>query len=87
MLHIIFGGIISYLIYYNRCSITFIFIFLLQGAQTVLHCAIEPSLSNESGNIYRDCKLYVSKKKLDPDVALHLWDVSAKLTKINESLN
>ncbi|XP_060817976.1 retinol dehydrogenase 11-like isoform X2 [Bombus pascuorum] len=58
-----------------------------QGAQTVLHCAIEPSLSNESGNIYRDCKLYVSKKKLDPDIALRLWDVSAKLTKINESLN
>ncbi|XP_071863020.1 retinol dehydrogenase 11 isoform X1 [Bombus fervidus] len=58
-----------------------------QGAQTVLHCAIEPSLSNESGNIYRDCKLYVSKKELDPDVALRLWDVSAKLTKINESLN
>lgn len=56
-----------------------------QGAQTVLHCAIEPSLSNESGNIYRDCKLYVSKKKLDPDTALHLWDVSEKMTGINET--
>ncbi|XP_034188736.1 retinol dehydrogenase 11 [Osmia lignaria lignaria] len=57
-----------------------------QGAQTVLHCAIEPSLSNESGNIYRDCKLYNSKKKLDPDVALRLWETSAKLTGINETL-
>ncbi|XP_053972878.1 retinol dehydrogenase 11-like [Hylaeus volcanicus] len=56
-----------------------------QGAQTVLHCAIEPSLSNESGNIYRDCKLYFSKKELDPDIALRLWDVSAKLTGINET--
>ena len=56
-----------------------------QGAQTVLHCAIEPSLSNESGNIYRDCKPYVSKKELDPDVALRLWDVSEKLTGINET--
>ncbi|CAL7948413.1 unnamed protein product [Xylocopa violacea] len=57
-----------------------------QGAQTVLHCAIEPSLSNESGNIYRDCKLYVSKKNLDPDIALRLWDMSEKLTKINDTL-
>ena len=56
-----------------------------QGAQTVLHCAVEPSLSNESGNIYRDCKPYVSKKELDPDVALRLWDVSEKLTGINET--
>ncbi|XP_003706327.1 retinol dehydrogenase 11 [Megachile rotundata] len=50
-----------------------------QGAQTVLHCAIEPALSNESGNIYRDCKLYISKKQLDPDVASRLWDTSAKM--------
>ncbi|XP_076236628.1 retinol dehydrogenase 11 [Calliopsis andreniformis] len=56
-----------------------------QGAQTVLHCSIEPSLSNESGNIYRDCKLYVSKKKLDPDIAVRLWDVSEKLTAVNET--
>ena len=56
-----------------------------QGAQTVLHCAIEPSLFNDSGNIYRDCKPYVSKKELDPDVALRLWDVSEKLTGINET--
>ncbi|XP_076636597.1 retinol dehydrogenase 12 [Colletes latitarsis] len=54
-----------------------------QGAQTVLYCAIEPSLSNESGNIYRDCKQYFSKKALDPAVALRLWTVSAKLTGIN----
>lgn len=57
-----------------------------QGAQTVLHCAIEPSLHNESGHIYRDCKLYVSKKELDPDVALRLWDVSAKLTGFEEAV-
>lgn len=57
-----------------------------QGAQTVLHCATESSLSNESGNIYRDCKLYVSKKKLDPQVASRLWDVSEKLTRINDTL-
>lgn len=57
-----------------------------QGAQTVLHCATEPGLEKESGHIYRDCKLYVSKKKLDPDVALRLWDVSEKLTNIEETV-
>ncbi|KZC04060.1 PREDICTED: retinol dehydrogenase 11-like [Dufourea novaeangliae] len=56
-----------------------------QGAQTVLHCAIEPFLSEQSGNIYRDCKPYISKKKLDSDTALRLWDVSAKLTGIDET--
>ncbi|XP_071650636.1 retinol dehydrogenase 11 [Temnothorax longispinosus] len=55
-----------------------------QGAQTVLHCATESSLSEESGHLYRDCKLYVSKKDLDPEVALRLWDVSAKLTGTKE---
>ncbi|XP_012063069.1 PREDICTED: retinol dehydrogenase 12-like [Atta cephalotes] len=55
-----------------------------QGAQTVLHCATEPSLSEESGHLYRDCKLYVSKKELDPEVALHLWEVSAKSTGLKE---
>lgn len=56
-----------------------------QGAQTILHCATEPSLSNESGHIYRDCKLYDLKKELDPDVALRLWDISEKLTGIKET--
>jgi len=41
-------------------------------------------LSEESGHLYRDCKLYVSKKDLDPEVALRLWEVSAKLTGIKE---
>ncbi|XP_076303315.1 retinol dehydrogenase 12 isoform X1 [Lasioglossum baleicum] len=57
-----------------------------QGAQTVLHCAIEPSLSEDTGNIYRDCKRYISTKKLDSDVALHLWNVSEKLAGINNEL-
>ncbi|XP_078048610.1 retinol dehydrogenase 12 [Augochlora pura] len=57
-----------------------------QGAQTVLHCAVEPSLSEDSGNIYRDCKPYVTTKKLDSDVALRLWNVSAKLTSFTSEL-
>ncbi|KAG7206336.1 hypothetical protein KM043_003707 [Ampulex compressa] len=50
-----------------------------QGAQTVLHCATEPSLSDESGRMYRDCKPYTMKKKLDSDVALRLWDIHTSL--------
>ncbi|XP_012232193.1 retinol dehydrogenase 12-like isoform X1 [Linepithema humile] len=57
-----------------------------QGAQTVLHCATESLLSEESGHLYRDCKLYVSKKDLDSETALRLWDISAKLTGIKETV-
>ncbi|XP_043478605.1 retinol dehydrogenase 14-like [Leptopilina heterotoma] len=53
-----------------------------QGAQTIVYCALSPTLENESGNIYRDCNLYEPKKILDPEIATKLWDVSAKLTKI-----
>ncbi|XP_033214606.1 retinol dehydrogenase 12-like [Belonocnema kinseyi] len=55
-----------------------------QGAQTVVHCATNFSASIENGKIYRDCKLYEPKMKLDPEVAVKLWDVSAKLTEISD---
>ncbi|XP_063980432.1 retinol dehydrogenase 12-like [Diachasmimorpha longicaudata] len=51
-----------------------------QGAQTVLHCATDASLANESGLLYRDCKVYTSKKTLEPEVAEKLWKISATLT-------
>ena len=57
-------------------------LYILQGAQTVIHCATSPSLGDESGNIYRDCKLYKMKKELDHAVADKLWDISAKLSGI-----
>ncbi|OXU25620.1 hypothetical protein TSAR_010179 [Trichomalopsis sarcophagae] len=56
-----------------------------QGAQSILHCATDPSLANESGNMYRDCKIYKSKKKLEPEIAHRLWEVSAKFTGLEES--
>lgn len=37
-------------------------------------------LSNESGNIYRDCKLYNSKINLQSEIAKKLWEISAKFT-------
>ncbi|XP_015594744.1 retinol dehydrogenase 11 [Cephus cinctus] len=55
-----------------------------QGAQTVLHCATESSLEGESGHIYRDCKVYVSKMKLEPDIASRLWEVSERLTGLDQ---
>lgn len=51
----------------------------------MLHCAIEPSLADESGHIYRNCELYVSVKELDPKVALQLWEVSEKMTAAKET--
>lgn len=50
----------------------------------MLHCATEESLENESGRIYRDCKLFEPKNKLDPEIARQLWDVSSKMTGITE---
>ncbi|KAK0161928.1 hypothetical protein PV327_008325 [Microctonus hyperodae] len=65
------------------------FIFLrtvYQGAQTVLHCATDASLVNENGLLYRDCKIYKSKKELEPEVASKLWESSANLTGLNAVL-
>lgn len=61
-----------------------IFTTYFQGAQTILHCATDPALSNESGNMYRDCKVYVSKKKLEPEISHKLWEASAKFTGLEE---
>lgn len=58
-----------------------------QGAQTVLHCATEESLENESGLIYRDCKIYEPKKQLEPEIASRLWTVSSKMTGCSEEEN
>lgn len=58
-----------------------------QGAQTVLHCATDASLSDENGLLYRDCKVYKSKKELSPEIGLRLWETSAKLVGLREDLN
>ncbi|XP_014213897.1 retinol dehydrogenase 11-like [Copidosoma floridanum] len=56
-----------------------------QGAQTLLYCATDPDLADESGKLYRDCKVYNSKKKLEPEVAHRLWEVSKQLTGLEET--
>ncbi|RZC36022.1 retinol dehydrogenase 11 [Asbolus verrucosus] len=50
-----------------------------QGAQTPIYCATDPSLTNESGLLYRNCSPYVSKIKFDDDIALKLWNESERL--------
>lgn len=61
-----------------------------QGAQTVIYCATEPQLVNESGYLYRDCKKYTSKHNFDDQLGLKLWEVSEKMLQekgiINEKL-
>jgi len=58
-----------------------------QGAQTVLHCATDSTLSDENGLLYRDCKIYKSKKDLSPDIGLRLWETSAKFVGLHEGSN
>lgn len=52
-----------------------------QGAQTPIYCATDPQLDQETGLLYRDCKLYNSKVKFDEDVGKKLWEVSENMIK------
>lgn len=52
-----------------------------QGAQTAIYCATEPSLENESGLLYRDCKNYNSKVIFYDRIARELWEESEKMIK------
>lgn len=44
-----------------------------QGAQTPVYCATEPELENETGLLYRDCKLYDSKAIFYDSISTKLW--------------
>lgn len=57
-----------------------------QGAQTVLHCATDPDLEHETGNIYSNCKQYDQKKELYLSTALQLWYVSDKLSHMEKTV-
>lgn len=50
-----------------------------QGAQTVIYCATEPSLDEETGYLYRECRKYTSKHNFDPKIAVKLWDESVRM--------
>ncbi|XP_068619129.1 retinol dehydrogenase 13-like [Battus philenor] len=55
------------------------------GAQTVLHAALDPQLADSAGDYYVDMKLAKpSEKAQDYELALWLWKVSEKWTRLND---
>ncbi|XP_072307203.1 retinol dehydrogenase 12-like [Eucyclogobius newberryi] len=55
----------------------------IDGAQTSIYCAVEPSLENESGGYYSDCSpAKCSSKAQDDDMAQRLWELSCQTLSI-----
>ncbi|KAG7526193.1 hypothetical protein JOB18_037906 [Solea senegalensis] len=55
----------------------------VQGAQTTIYCAVEPSLEKESGGYYSDCApASCSAAGKDDNVAEKLWELSCRLLSI-----
>jgi len=57
-----------------------------QGAQTSIYCCVDERLAEESGKYYSDCREATpsSQARSDED-AKRLWEISEKLTKLNQS--
>lgn len=56
----------------------------VQGAQTILYAALDPSLTDVSGCYFDNCKIEdVSGNAKNDDLAKWLWKVSEKWTKLN----
>lgn len=57
-----------------------------QGAQTTVHCVVEPSLETVSGKYFMDCKEHeLNAAAQDMVKAGKLWEESAKLVKLTAS--
>ncbi|XP_026147620.1 retinol dehydrogenase 12, like isoform X3 [Mastacembelus armatus] len=55
----------------------------VQGAQTTIYCAVEPSLEKESGGYYSDCApANCSAAGKDNDLAQKLWELSCRMLSI-----
>ncbi|KAF7268579.1 hypothetical protein GWI33_018329 [Rhynchophorus ferrugineus] len=57
----------------------------MQGSQTVIYCATEPSLSDQTALLYRDCKPYGTRTIFFDKVGQDLWTVSQDM--INHVVN
>jgi len=58
------------------------------GAQTTLYCALEPTLENESGKYYSDCKKKnPTRKAQNEDDQKRLWDISEEVVGLKIPLN
>ncbi|CAF0823755.1 unnamed protein product [Brachionus calyciflorus] len=56
-----------------------------QGAQTTIHCAVDESISALSGAYFSDCKpKKLLENALNDEDAKKLWEISEKLTKLND---
>lgn len=52
-----------------------------------MHCALEKSIENDNGKMYRFRKrFHKANKKVDSYSERHLYETSAKLVKLNERL-
>ena len=60
-----------------------------QGAQTTIHCAVDESVANVSGQYFADCKqqALVTEAARDDDAAERLWKLSAKLVGLEQEEN
>ncbi|KAK0133745.1 Retinol dehydrogenase 12 [Merluccius polli] len=56
----------------------------VQGAQTSIYCAVDPSLENESGGYYSDCApASCSRAAQSDESAQRLWEMSCELLSIS----
>ncbi|XP_041824820.1 retinol dehydrogenase 12-like isoform X2 [Melanotaenia boesemani] len=56
----------------------------IQGAQTTIYCAVEPSLVNQSGGYYSDCApAKCCNAGKDDDLAQKLWELSCRMLSIS----
>ncbi|XP_071397881.1 retinol dehydrogenase 12-like [Centroberyx affinis] len=56
----------------------------VQGAQTTIYCAVEPTLETESGGYYSDCApATCSAAATDDDVAQKLWELSCQMLSVS----
>jgi len=58
-----------------------------EGAQTSLYCALAPGLEEKSGLYFADCKVREPNPLAkDPENAKKLWEISAKLVGLTETI-
>ncbi|CAL8313401.1 unnamed protein product [Merluccius merluccius] len=56
----------------------------VQGAQTSIYCAVDPSLENESGGYYSDCApASCSRAAQNDESAQRLWEMSCELLSVS----
>ncbi|KAK6619283.1 hypothetical protein RUM44_003665 [Polyplax serrata] len=53
-----------------------------QGAQTIIRCATDETLTGTSGNFYKNCQPYFSQIKFDPEMDTKLWKKCEELVAV-----